>query len=73
MLRRKSVSSALLNFFGKVAHGLLRDDTAFASAKGRFGLIDCKENPRAGTLAFFPQGKCFLYRVFFAFAIVRFE
>jgi hypothetical protein len=63
---RKSVPSALLHFSGKVAHGLLRDDAAFASGKGGFSRIDSNENFRAGALAFFPQGKGFLYRVFFA-------
>jgi hypothetical protein len=38
---------------------LLRDDAAFASGKGGFGLIDCNENFRAGALTFFPQGKGF--------------
>jgi hypothetical protein len=41
---------------------LLRDDAAFASGKGGFGLIDCQENFRAGALTFFSQGKGFLHR-----------
>ena len=45
---------------------MLRDDAAFASGKGCFGLIDCKENFRAGALTFFSQGKGFLHRIFFA-------
>ena len=43
-----------------------RDDAAFASGKGGAGLIDCNENFRAGALTFFPQGKGFLHRIFFA-------
>src|SRR5208337_5158045 len=66
LLRRESVPSALLHFCRKVAHGLLRDDAAFASGNGDFSLIECNENFRAGALAFFPQGKGFLHRVFFA-------
>jgi hypothetical protein len=65
-LRGKPVSSALLRFRGKVAHGLLRDDAAFTSGKGSFRFIDRDKNFRAGALAFFPQGKGLLYRVFFA-------
>jgi hypothetical protein len=66
LLCRKPIPSALLNFSGEIAHGLLRDDAAFASGKGRFGHIDCDENFRAGPLAFFPQGKRFLHRIFLA-------
>jgi hypothetical protein len=45
---------------------LLRDDSAFAAGKGGFGLIDGNENFCAGALTFFPQGKAFLHRIFFA-------
>ena len=62
----KPVPSALLHFSGKVAHGLLRDEAAFTSGKGGFRLIDGNENFHAGALAFFPQGKGFLYRIFLA-------
>jgi hypothetical protein len=63
---RKPVPSALLHFCGKVAHGLLRDDAAFTPGKGGFRLIDGNENFHAGALAFFPQGKGFLHRIFLA-------
>jgi hypothetical protein len=66
LLCRKSVSSALLHFCGKVAQGLLPDDAAFASGKGGFSLIDGNANFRAGALTFFPQGEGFLDRIFFA-------
>jgi hypothetical protein len=56
----------LLHFRRKVAHGLLRDDPPFATGKGSVRLIDCGENFRAGSLAFFPQGKSFLHRIFLA-------
>ncbi len=39
---------------------------SFATGKGSVRLIDCGENFRAGTLAFFPQGKSFLHRIFLA-------
>jgi len=45
---------------------LLRDDSAFVAGKGGFGLIDGNENFCAGALTFFPQGKAFLHRIFFA-------
>jgi DNA-binding XRE family transcriptional regulator len=45
---------------------LLRDNAAFASGKGGFGFIDGNENFRAGALTFFPQGKGFVHRIFFA-------
>lgn len=66
LLCRKSIPSALLDFSGEIAHGLLRDDAAFAPGKRRFGLIDCDENFRAGPLAFFPQSERFLHRIFLA-------
>jgi hypothetical protein len=66
MLCRKPAPSPLLHFSGKIVHGLLRDDAAFPSGKGSFGFIDCNENFRTGALTFFPQGKGFPHRIFFA-------
>jgi hypothetical protein len=63
---RKPVPPALLHFCGKIAHGLLRDDAAFTPGKGGFRLINGSKNSRAGALAFFPQGKGFLDRIFLA-------
>jgi hypothetical protein len=65
-LCRKPLPSAMLQFSGEVAHGLLRDDAAFISGEGSFRLIDCGKNFCTGALAFFPQGKGLLYRIFFA-------
>jgi len=56
----------LLRFSGKVHHGLLGDSATLATGKRSIRLIDCGKNPRPGSLAFFPQGKCFLHRLFLA-------
>jgi hypothetical protein len=56
----------LLRIRRKVEHGLLRDDAPLAMGKGSVRLIDCGKNFRADTFAFFPQGKSFLHRIFFA-------
>jgi len=66
LLCSEPAPSTLFHFFGKVAHGLLRDDAAFTSGKGCVGRIGCDKNFRSGALAFFPQGKGFLHRIFFA-------
>jgi hypothetical protein len=66
LLCRKPVPSALLHFSSKIPHGLLRDDAAFTSGEGSFGLIDSDKNFGASALAFFPQGKGLLYRIFLA-------
>ena len=66
LLCREPVPSALFHFCGKILHGLLSDDPAFASRQGSLRFIDCGEDLRAAALAFFPQSKGFLDRIFLA-------
>jgi len=52
---------------GKLPHGLVcRDGATGATGKGRFSGVDSRQQPSAGALARFPQGKRFLYRVLLA-------
>ena len=59
-------ASALPHFSGKFPHGLLRDDPAFAAGKRRTGVIETRQQLHTLALAFFPQRKRFLYRLFLA-------
>src|SRR5260370_35219903 len=67
LLRRQAGTSASLHFRCKAQHGLLRDDSPFATNKRSVRLIDRGKNFRARTLAFFPQDKTFLNPFFLAF------
>ena len=57
---------ALLHFLGELAYGLLGNNAPIATGERGLSLVDGGENLRAGTLAFFPQSKGFLHRIFFA-------
>ena len=61
----KAGASAFLHFLGKLLHGLLRDNAAFATGKGSAGVIERQEKFRPLPLAFFPQGKGLLHGVLF--------
>jgi hypothetical protein len=57
-------AASLPHFGGQLPHGFLRDDAAFAAGKGRAGPIKRSQKLQAAAFAFFPQRKCFLYRLF---------
>jgi hypothetical protein len=50
----------------KITHGFPCDRAPIAASKRSLGLIDRRKNFRASALAFFPEGKSFLHRIFFA-------
>jgi hypothetical protein len=62
---KKAGATAVLHFTGKLAHGLLRNNAAFASSKGSSGIIERQQKFRPLPLAFFPQSKRFLHGVLF--------
>src|ERR1035437_415550 len=64
LLGGEACTTTLLYAFGELTHRLLRNGTTFAACERGFCLIDCGKDFSAGTLALFPQGKCFPQGVF---------
>jgi hypothetical protein len=58
-------AASLLHFLRELSHGFLRDDTALPAPKGSSGVIERQEELGASALAFLPQRKSFLHRIFF--------
>jgi hypothetical protein len=64
LLRGEASAAALFYVFGKLPHGFLGDDAAFATGQGGLGFIDGGEHFGASTLASLPEGKGFFHHVF---------
>jgi hypothetical protein len=66
MLFGKAGPTALFHFVGQFPHRFLCNRAPLASRKGSLSRVNCGQNFRPSALAFFPQGKRFLYCVFLA-------
>jgi hypothetical protein len=64
-LSQKPGAASFLHFLGKLVHGLLRNNAAFATRKRSLGVIERKKKFRPLALAFFPQGKSFPHGILF--------
>ena len=61
----KTRAAAFLHFPGKLLHGFLGDDAAFATGKRSLGFVERQKKFGPLPLAFFPQGKSLLHGVLF--------
>jgi hypothetical protein len=64
-------ASAPLHILGQRAHGILREDPAFATGKGCVSQVNLRQDLGAGPLAFFPQRQSLLDGVFLASVTAR--
>ena len=65
MFTSKAGTTAPLYVLRELAHRFVRDRTALAPSQRGLGLIHRYQNFGASALAFFPEGKRFLHRIFF--------
>src|ERR1700674_1673990 len=66
MLVGNAAPTTLFHFVGQFPHRFLRDRSPLAPREGSLRRVNGSQNFRPSALAFFPQGKRFLYCVFLA-------
>lgn len=66
MLVGKAGATAPFHLVGQLPHRLLRNRATFSTLEGSLRRVHRGQNFRPGALAFFPQGKRFLYCIFLA-------